>query len=104
MLARSVRYWPVPRLVALDLPWGEQFVGALERVWSDGDAATPLDPRLSPAAAAEVLAVLRPTHVLGPDGGLVAVDGGLPTEPGDALVVATSGSSANPKAVVLSEA
>jgi O-succinylbenzoic acid--CoA ligase len=104
MLSRSVRYWPVPRLVALDLPWGEQFVRALERVWSAGDAATPLDPRLPPAAAAEMLAALRPTHVLGPDGALVALEGGLPTEPGDALVVATSGSSATPKAIVLTEA
>jgi O-succinylbenzoic acid--CoA ligase len=39
--------------------------------------------------------------VIGPDGGAVSLDGGLPVEPGDALVVATSGTTGEPKGVVL---
>ena len=38
------------RRVALDLPGGPGFVSALRRVWDDGDAALPIDPRL-PAPA-----------------------------------------------------
>ena len=93
----------MPRLVALDLPWDDGFVRALEQAWAAGDAVAPLDPRLPPPAARELVAAIGPTHVIGPDGERVAVDGGLPTEPGDALVVATSGSRAAPKAVVLTE-
>ncbi len=92
------------RVVALDVPWNDRFVEALEAVWAAGDAAAPLDPRLPAPAARELLAVLRPTHLLGGDGDLIALDDGVPAEPGDALVVATSGSSASPKAVVLGHA
>jgi O-succinylbenzoic acid--CoA ligase len=88
----------------LDVPWDDRFVQALDRVWAAGDAAAPLDPRLPAAAARELLSVLKPTHLFGVDGDLSALDGGIPAEPGDALVVATSGSSASPKAAVLDHA
>ncbi len=93
----------MPRLVALDLPWGDGFVRALELAWASGDAVAPLDPRLPPPAALELVSAIRPTHVVGPDGERVALDDGIPAEPGDALVVATSGSGAAPKAVVLTD-
>jgi o-succinylbenzoate---CoA ligase len=100
----------VSRVVALDVPWDQHFVEALDRVWSAGDAAAPLDPRLPAPAARDLLAVLRPTHLLRTlrgvgdlDGDLIALDGGLPAESGDALVVATSGSGASPKAVILDQ-
>jgi o-succinylbenzoate---CoA ligase len=91
----------VPRLVALDMPWDMGFVEALLAAWDAGDAVAPLDPRLPPPAARELVAALRPTHIAGPDGTITSLDGGIPSEPGDALVIATSGSSAAPKAVVL---
>jgi O-succinylbenzoic acid--CoA ligase len=91
----------VPRLVALDLPWDERFVDALRRVWDGGDAVAVVDHRLPPVAAKEQLATLRPTHLLGADSEMVPVDGGMPVERGDALVVATSGSSGSPRAAVL---
>ena len=37
------------RLVALDLPGGPGFVDELQRIWDAGDAAFPVDQRLSPA-------------------------------------------------------
>jgi O-succinylbenzoic acid--CoA ligase len=74
------------RLRAIEDPGGPSFVDALTRTWDDGDAAFPVDPRLPPAARASLLAAMRV---------------GEPVEPGDALVVATSGSTGAPKGVVL---
>jgi O-succinylbenzoic acid--CoA ligase len=76
----------VPRLVAVDAHPGPAFVDALRRAWDAGDAVLPVDPRL-PAAAARGL--------------LDALGAGDPVEPGDALVVATSGTTGDPKGVVL---
>jgi len=97
----GLRYRPVPELVALDLPGGPAFVDTLRAVWDTGDAAAPLDPRLPRAAREALLAALRPSRVVASDGEHHVMAGGLPVEAGDALVVATSGSSGQPKGVVL---
>ena len=74
------------RLVAIDLPGGPGFVDELQRVWEAGDAAFPVDQRLPPAAKRELCAAMRVGDEVGA---------------GDALVVATSGSTGAPKGVVL---
>lgn len=76
----------MPRLVAIDAGGGTAFVEALQHAWSAGDAVLPVDPRLPAAARARLLTALRV---------------GDPVEPGDALVVATSGSTGAPKGAVL---
>ena len=86
-------------LVALDVPAGPGFVDALRSVWDAGDAVLPVDPRLPAPAAARLLDALRPSRVVTPDGSHRRADG-VPTEPGDALVVATSGTTGDPKGVV----
>jgi o-succinylbenzoate---CoA ligase len=91
----------VPELVALDLPGGPGFVDTLRAVWDTGDAAAPLDPRLPRAARDLLLAALRPSRVVASDGEHHVMAGGLPVEEGDALVMATSGTSGQPKGVVL---
>ena len=48
-----------------------------------------------------MLEALRPTRIVGSDGEQHALPDGLPVEEGDALVVATSGTSGQPKGVVL---
>jgi O-succinylbenzoic acid--CoA ligase len=78
----------VPRLIVVEAT-GAAFVDALRRAWDDGDAVAPLDPRLPAPARAAVLAAL-------------AVD--EPVADGDALVIATSGTSGEPKGVVLTHA
>jgi O-succinylbenzoic acid--CoA ligase len=74
------------RLVALDLPGGPEFVAQLQRIWDAGDAAFPVDQRLPTAAKAAVRTAMRV---------------GDEVEPGDALVVATSGTTGAPRGVVL---
>ena len=74
------------RLIPLQLPGGPAFVEALTRAWDDGDAVLPVDPRLPQPAIDRVLASMRLNE---------------PVEDGDALVVATSGTSGDPKGVVL---
>lgn len=78
----------MPRLVVLDAV-GSAFVAGLTRAWADGDAVFPLDPRLPAPSRAAVLAAARP---------------GQPVAAGDALVVATSGTSGEPKLAVLTHA
>ncbi len=58
----------------------------MRRAWDDGDAVAPIDPRLPPAARAAFLDALM-------------LD--APVDEGDALVIATSGTSGEPRAVVL---
>jgi O-succinylbenzoic acid--CoA ligase len=91
----------VPRLVALDLPPGPAFVDGLRRAWEAGDAVLPLDTRLPAPARRRLVDVLGPALVVGADGEEVRPGGGRPTEDGDALVVATSGTTGEPKGVVL---
>jgi O-succinylbenzoic acid--CoA ligase len=72
------------RLVPLALPGGPGYLDALRRAWADGDVVLPLDPRSPEPHRA---AVLR-----------TAADARL--RPGDAVVIATSGTTGAPRLVV----
>jgi o-succinylbenzoate---CoA ligase len=76
----------VRRLVVVEARGTGAFVDALRRAWDGGDAVLPLDPRLPAPARDRLLAAARP---------------GEPVADGDALVVATSGTTGEPKAAVL---
>ena len=88
------------RLVALALPGGPSYETAIRRVWDAGDAIAPLDSRLPKQEQDRVLAALRPGAIIEADGEPRSLDGGLAVEQGDAVVVATSGTSGHPKGVV----
>jgi O-succinylbenzoic acid--CoA ligase len=74
------------RLVPLAMPGGPDFVDALRRTWDEGDAVLPVDPRLPKPAIDTLLHALRVDE---------------PVENGDALVIATSGTTGQPRGVVL---
>jgi O-succinylbenzoic acid--CoA ligase len=89
------------RLVALAAAGGSRFPDRLRDAWGAGDAVLPVDPRLPRPAVDRLLARLSPDVFVDADGDHHAVPGGRPVEPGDALVVATSGSTGEPRGVVL---
>ena len=93
----------MPKLTALNLPGSPDFVHALQSVWERGDAVFPLDRRLPMAAQRTLLQGFGVATVISEDGE-TALSDGEPIEPGDALVIATSGSSGPPKAAVLTHA
>jgi O-succinylbenzoic acid--CoA ligase len=94
----------VHRLVALDLAGGAEFVDELRRAWDDGDAVLPVDQRLPHPAKDALLRRMGASRVVSAHEGTVSVaelPDGFPVESGDAIVVATSGSTGEPKGVVL---
>ncbi len=91
----------VRRLVALAMPGGPEFVEVLRRGWDDGDALLPLDVRLREPAMARLIEALRPSVMVDASGNSALLEGGKPVADGDALVVATSGTTGEPRGVVL---
>ena len=87
-------------LVALLLPGGNDLVDAVRRAWEHGDAVLPLDPASPAPHLHAVMAALEPTKVVEADGETRTLDGGRPVREGDALVIATSGTTGTPKGVV----
>ena len=86
-------------LVAVDLPAGPAFVRELRRAWDDGDAVLPLQQE-APPAHRQATAVRLGATVLADGSGRRRIHGGRPVEEGDALVVATSGTTGEPKGAV----
>ncbi len=89
-------------LVVLAMPGGPAFVDALRRTWDDGDAVLPLDPRLPTRARDATLAAMAPAFLLDEAGVRHRIRDSRPVESGDAVVVATSGTTGEPRGVVLS--
>jgi len=89
-------------LLAVALPRADAAL-AVVRAWEVGEAVLPLDPAAPAAALRRTLAALRPTHLLDRDG-RAGLPGGEPVEGQIAAVVATSGTSGEPKGVELTAA
>jgi O-succinylbenzoic acid--CoA ligase len=88
----------VNELICLDMPCGPQMVDRIRRAWDEGDAIFPLDQRLPAPARAMVMDAVKPTKVATVNDETNI--SGTFVETGDAVVVATSGTTGRPKAVV----
>jgi len=91
----------VPELVALAVEQGPQLPGLIETIWRRGDAICILDPRWGKELSERALRALAPTRLLSHEGER-GLTGGRGVEVGDAIVALTSGSTADPKAAILS--
>lgn len=80
---------------------GPAFVDHLQRLRADGDALVPIDPRLPDPARRALLDRLRPALVVDGDEVVARDAAAPPVADGDGLVVPTSGSTGDPKGVVL---
>lgn len=89
----------MPELVAVDRT-GADFLATMLDVWASGDAVLPIDPRLPEPARDALLDAMRPSSVIDAHGEVHRRPDGIGVEPGDALVIATSGSTGAPKGVV----
>lgn len=87
-------------LICLDMPAGPEFVDHINRAWDSGDAIFPLDQRFPDALRQRILASIAPTIIVSSTGERTKIKG-KPVESGDAVVVATSGSTGEPRGVVL---
>ena len=90
-------------LIALRLPFDHGFVEALDGAWAAGDAVLPIHAALPEEEVRRLLAQFRPARLV-EAGGVRALDGSVPVEEGTALVVPTSGTTAEPKGVELTHA
>jgi O-succinylbenzoic acid--CoA ligase len=87
-------------LVLVDLPAPEA-AGAVRRAWDRGAAAVLVDPNAAAARRAWLLDALEPSVVASSDG-WARRSGGRPLPGGAGAVVATSGTTAEPRFVILS--
>jgi O-succinylbenzoic acid--CoA ligase len=90
----------MPDLVALPVP-SHRFIPDLRRAWDDGDAVFPLDLRLAAPAREAALQAMAPTWLWDEHGERQRLADSRPVDEGDALVLATSGTTGVPRGVVL---
>ena len=88
------------RLIALDMPASQTFVDLVQRAWSNGDAVLPIDQRLPLTSKKMLLDTMAPTEIIDASFTASPLPNGRPMQDGDALVIASSGSTGSPKGII----
>ena len=88
------------RLIALDMPASNTFVDLVQHAWSNGDAVLPIDQRLRPAGKKMLIVTMAPSEIIDASFTISSLPNGRPMHDGDALVIASSGSTGSPKGIV----
>ena len=88
------------RLIALDMPASKTFVELVQRAWSNGDAVLPIDQRLRPSGKKMLLDAMAPSEIIDASFTASSLPNGRPMQDGDALVIASSGSTGAPKGII----
>ena len=88
------------RLIALDMPASQTFVDLVQRAWSNGDAVLPIDQRLPLAGKKMLLDTMAPSEIIDASFTTSSLPNGRPMQDGDALVIASSGSTGAPKGII----
>ena len=88
------------RLIALDMPASQTFVDLVQRAWSNGDAVLPIDQRLRPSGKKMLLDTMAPSEIIDASFTASSLPNGRPMQDGDALVIASSGSTGAPKGII----
>lgn len=91
----------VNELVVLDMPCGPQMVDRIRKAWDQGDAVFPLDQRAPQSMRTQLIEAARPTRIT-TEHEETSWEGD-PVQQGDALVIATSGTTGIFKCVVVTK-
>ncbi|MEY3805324.1 MAG: hypothetical protein RIR69_136 [Actinomycetota bacterium] len=89
----------VNELICLDMPCGQEIVDRIQKAWENGDAVFPLNQQAPLPLKKQLIEAARPTRIVTLDN--ETSHEGQPVETGDGVVIATSGTSGEPKCVVL---
>ena len=87
-------------LVALDVTPSHNFLDLLNKIWDENDAVLPIDQRLPQSAKKRLVNDLGASWIISTDGEKNKLENGFQVDENDALVVATSGTTGEPKGVV----
>ena len=82
------------------MPASKTFVDLVQRAWSNGDAVLPIDQRLPLAGKKMLIDAMAPSEIIEASFTASSLPNGRAMQEGDALVIASSGSTGAPKGII----
>ena len=82
------------------MPASKTFVDLVQRAWSNGDAVLPIDQRLPLAGKKMLMDTMAPSEIIDASFSTSSLPNGRAMQEGDALVIASSGSTGAPKGII----